>query len=62
MKMLISDFYHVPTEYALGFIALTLTAAVIISIYFPKEDDPVHGRTCRMRSKPGHEPARKYDR
>lgn len=38
VKMLIADFYHVPTPVALGFIAFTLTASVVVSIYFPKEE------------------------
>lgn len=41
VKMLISDFYHMPTEYALGVIALTLAVSVVVSIYFPQEEDPV---------------------
>lgn len=40
VKMLISEFYHIPTHYALGFIALTLTVSVIASIMYP-EDQPV---------------------
>lgn len=43
VKMLISDFYHMPTEYALGVIALTLAVSVVVSIYFPQEEDPVPG-------------------
>lgn len=43
VKMLISEFYHVPTPYALGFVALALTISVVASIMYPKEeaDEPV---------------------
>ena len=41
IKMLLADFYHIPTPYALGFIGITLTVSVIASIYFPKEEQPV---------------------
>lgn len=41
IKMLIADFYHIPTPYALGFIGITLTVSVIASIYFPKKEQPV---------------------
>lgn len=41
VKMLISDFYHIPTPYALAFVALTLLVSVVASIYSPKEDYPV---------------------
>lgn len=41
IKMLISDFYHIPTPYALGFIALTLAGSVLLSIFFPAEEQPV---------------------
>lgn len=43
IKMLIADFYHIPTPYALGFIGITLTVSVIASIYFPKKDQPISG-------------------
>ncbi|MFH5833344.1 TerC family protein [Halalkalibaculum sp. DA384] len=39
IKMLIADFYHIPTPWALGFVALTLIASVIASLLFPKEDE-----------------------
>ncbi|HEX6981833.1 MAG TPA: TerC family protein [Balneolaceae bacterium] len=39
IKMLISEFYHVPTPYALGFIVLALATSVIASIMNP-EDAP----------------------
>jgi tellurite resistance protein TerC len=38
VKMLIADFYHIPTPYALGFIGGTLTVSVIASILNPQED------------------------
>lgn len=41
IKMLLEEFYHIPTPYALGFIALTLTVSVIASIVNPKEEEPV---------------------
>lgn len=41
IKMLLADFYHIPTPYALGFIGITLTVSVIASIYFPKEEQPI---------------------
>lgn len=41
IKMLISEFYHIPTPYALGFIALTLATSVIASILSPKEKDEI---------------------
>lgn len=41
VKMLISDFYHLETPYALGFIALTLTVSIVASIYYPDEEPPV---------------------
>lgn len=41
IKMLLADVYHIPTPYALGFIALTLTISIIASIYSPQKKDPV---------------------
>ncbi len=41
IKMLLSEFYHIPTPYALGFIAVTLIVSVVASIYNPKEEKPV---------------------
>lgn len=41
IKMLISEFYHIPTPYALGFIAVTLTVSVVASIYNPQEEQPI---------------------
>lgn len=41
IKMLLSEFYHIPTPYALGFIAITLIVSVVASIYNPKEEQPV---------------------
>lgn len=41
VKMLLSEFYHIPTPYALGFIALTLAGSVVLSIYFPAEEKPI---------------------
>ncbi len=41
IKMLLADFYHIPTPYALGFIGITLTVSVIASIYFPKAEQPI---------------------
>lgn len=41
IKMLMANFYHIPTPYALGFIAVTLTVSVVASIYNPKQEQPV---------------------
>lgn len=41
VKMLLANFYHIPTPYALGFIGITLIVSVAASIYNPKEEDPV---------------------
>lgn len=41
VKMLISEFYHIPTPYALAFIGITLTVSVVASIMNPKEDEPL---------------------
>lgn len=41
VKMLMADFYHIPTPYALAFIGITLTASVVASIIHPKEENPV---------------------
>lgn len=41
IKMLMADFYHIPTPYALGFIVLTLSASIVFSILFPKEKSPL---------------------
>ncbi|MEQ8524541.1 TerC family protein [Gracilimonas sp.] len=38
IKMLIADFYHVPTPWALGFVGFALTASIVASMLFPKED------------------------
>lgn len=38
LKMILSDIYHIPTPYALGFIAITLTASIVASILWPKEE------------------------
>lgn len=38
IKMLIADFYHIPTPFALGFVALAITVTVILSIIFPAEE------------------------
>lgn len=39
IKMLIAEFYHIPTPWALGFVAVTLTASIVASILFPKEEE-----------------------
>ncbi len=38
IKMLIADFYHIPTPWALGFVAATLTVSIVASILLPKEE------------------------
>jgi tellurite resistance protein TerC len=40
-KMLLEEFYHIPTPYALAFIALALTVSIIASILNPKEEEPI---------------------
>ncbi|MTI89681.1 MAG: TerC family protein [Balneolaceae bacterium] len=37
IKMLIADFYHIPTPYALGFVALSLTLSIAFSVMFPQK-------------------------
>lgn len=37
IKMLISEFYHIPVYYSLGFIISVLTISMVISVYFKKE-------------------------
>jgi tellurite resistance protein TerC len=41
VKMLLSEFYHIPTPYALAFIGITLTVSVIASVLNPKEEEPI---------------------
>ncbi len=41
VKMLLANFYHVPTPYALAFIAVTLLGSIGFSIAFPKEQQPI---------------------
>lgn len=41
IKMLLSEFYHIPTPFALGFIAATLIVSILASIYNPKEEKPI---------------------
>ena len=40
-KMLLSDFYHIPTPYALAFIGGSLALSIIASVLYPKEETPV---------------------
>ena len=40
VKMLLADIYHIPTIYALGFVALVLIASVVASLLFPQEEEP----------------------
>jgi len=47
IKMLLSDFYHIPTPYALVFIGGTLALSVIASILYPKEEDPIKDENLR---------------
>jgi len=37
MKMIISEWYHIPTEYSLAFILLMLTGSVVLSLIFKKK-------------------------
>ena len=41
VKMLTAEFYHIPTPFALGFIALTLTVSIVASIMYPQEEEPI---------------------
>ncbi len=41
VKMLLAEFYHIPTPYALAFIALTLTISVVASVLNPKKEAPI---------------------
>jgi tellurite resistance protein TerC len=41
VKMLLSEFYHIPTPYALAFIGVTLTVSVVASIMNPQEKEPL---------------------
>lgn len=41
IKMLISEFYHIPTLWALGFIVVTLTMSILASIWFPAEPEAI---------------------
>lgn len=39
IKMIIADFYHMPTPYALGFVAAAILVSVLASIKFPKKEE-----------------------
>lgn len=39
IKMLTEEFFHIPTPYALAFIALTLTISIVASILYPQEEE-----------------------
>lgn len=39
IKMLLAEFYHVPTPYALGFVFVAITLSVLLSIYLPEADE-----------------------
>lgn len=41
VKMLIAEFYHIPTPFALAFIAVTLTVSIVASIKYPQEEEPL---------------------
>lgn len=41
IKMLLSELYHIPTPYALGFIAITLAISIIASIIYPQKEEPL---------------------
>jgi len=41
IKMMMADFYHIPTPYALGFILITLTGSIVLSIFFPRKKPAV---------------------
>lgn len=39
IKMLIADFYHIPTLYALGFVAIAITVTIVLSVIFPVKEE-----------------------
>lgn len=39
IKMIIADFYHMPTPYALGFVAAAILVSVLASVKFPKKEE-----------------------
>lgn len=39
VKMLLAEFYHVPTPYALGFVGLALIISIGASVLFPNETE-----------------------
>lgn len=41
IKMLLSEVYHIPTPYALAFIAGALIISVVASIMYPKKEEPI---------------------
>lgn len=41
VKMLMAEFYHIPTPFALAFIAVTLTVSIVASIKYPQEEEPL---------------------
>jgi tellurite resistance protein TerC len=41
IKMLIAEFYHVSTLWALGFVGFALVASIAASIFFPKKDKEI---------------------
>lgn len=41
IKMLLAEFYHIPTSYALAFIGVTLTVSIIASIMNPKKPEAI---------------------
>lgn len=45
VKMLISEFYHIPTPYALAFIGGTLTISILASVMYPKKSSEIDERT-----------------
>jgi tellurite resistance protein TerC len=44
IKMLISEFYHIPIFFSLGFIIVVLTLSIVLSIYLKKEKEPSHNK------------------
>jgi tellurite resistance protein TerC len=49
VKMILSDIYHIPTPYALGFIALTLTVSIVTSILWPQEKEVMEDEVAEYR-------------
>lgn len=45
IKMLVSEFYHIPTPFALAFIGITLAVSIIASILYPQKEPELDEKT-----------------